>query len=95
MYKKPNKNFMVVNYTNKLINKVNLGRLINCKTLKELFPVKSDFHSTPSINYSYTDSIRSNVVNYKETLMNPDHEDVSCHCANYQSKYLNNHYDHG
>ena len=93
-YKKPNKTFMVVNYVNKLVDKVNLSRLINCKALKAYFPVKSDFYSTPSVSYSYSKTIRSDIVNYKEALMDPNYGNISCHCSNYPSKYLNNHYGH-
>ena len=93
-YKKPNKTFMVVDYVNRLIDKINLSRLINCNDLKELFPVKSDFYSTPSISYTYSKTIRSTIVNYKETLMDPNYENITCHCTNYPTKYLNNHYGH-
>ena len=93
-YKKPSKAFLVVDHVNKLVEKVNLSRLMSSCAVKNYFPVKSEHYASPSVSYSYSNNIRSSIDNYKATLMDTNHGNVSCHCHDYPSKYKNHHYGH-
>ena len=93
-YKKPQKNFVVVNYANKLIDQINLSRIMNTKNIQSLFPVKSQYYSSPSVTFSYTKTIRSDIVNYQQTISNPDNDKFICNCNMYPIKFKDAHHGH-
>ena len=62
--------------------------------LKSHFPVKSDYYSSPSVSFSYSKTIRSAIVNYKETLVDPDLGNIICHYDQYPMEYVNAHHGH-
>ena len=93
-FKKPDRTFIVIDHVNKLVDKVNISRMINCDGLKSHFPVKSDYYSSPSVSFSYSKTIRSAIVNYKETLLDPDFGNITCHCDQYLMEYINAHHVH-
>ena len=66
------KNFLVIKFNNKLIENINLKRIISSDDIKNLFPHDNDM-STPNITYSYTKTIRSQILNYKQTINNLSH----------------------
>ena len=77
--KNSNAHFLILDYPNKLMDEINLNRIFRDKSVCELFPVNLikdisninlDKINTPNITYRYPDSIRNNILNYKETIIN-------------------------
>ena len=81
--KSPN-SFIVVKFVNKLIENVKLDKIFKYSYINNLFPVKNSHFSKPVTSYSRTNSIRSKIVNYKQTIQDPDYQDFTCHCGEYQ-----------
>ena len=50
--------------------------------------------ATPNITYSYTDTIRSRIVNYKQTIGNIGNNTFICKCNDYPDKFINGTYGH-
>ena len=63
-----NLNFLVINFTNKLVKNVNLKRILSNEDACASFPHDSMKMKIPNVSYSYTNTIRSKIVNYKETM---------------------------
>ena len=93
-FKKPNTTFIVVDHVNRLVDKMNISRIFKTNDIKAYFPVKSDYYSSPSVSYSYSKTIRSAIVNYKETLLDPDHGNITCSCDKYPLEYVDAHHGH-
>ena len=75
-------NFMVVEFANKIMESVNIQRILNEDNVKEKLLV-SDSLRIPNISMKYSKTIRSSITNYKETVLsNIDHNDLVCECAN-------------
>ena len=66
--KRKNNNYIVVHFDNKMIENVNLSRILNLPNVKNCFPHRSVDMSTPNVTYSYTNTIRSQIVNYRQTI---------------------------
>ena len=78
--------FMVVDYVNGLVDKIDFKSMLNKHS--RLFP-GSPAYNMPGISYRYMNSIRSQIVNYK----NPD-KDVECHCSEYPQEYVDANHHH-
>ena len=90
-----NNNFMVVKFSNKLVENVNLKRILDIKEIKKNFPIQNEKIKSPNITYSYTKTIRSNIVNYKDTILNyTDNSDIQCCCKNYPQNFTDTHHKH-
>ena len=95
IHTKPKKAFMVVKHINKLVDMVNLPRLINDANLKRLFPGSSaDYYASPGVAFSYTKSIRSSIVNYSQTIKDEDYANFVCNCHNYPDKFIDSNHGH-
>ena len=94
VYNKTPKNFIVVHYANKLIDQVNLTRIINTKNIQSLFPVNLEYYHSPSVTFSYTKTIRSSIVNYAETITDPLNDNYVCNCNKYPQKFKDAHHGH-
>ena len=81
--KKRNNNYMVVRFDNKMVENVNLSRILNSPNVKNCFPHRSMDKATPNVTYSYTNTIRSQIVNYKLTIDDIGHKTFSCRCDSY------------
>ena len=90
---KPN-NFVVVKFANKLVENINLQKILRQQNIKSLFPVKDSKVALPSVSYERTQSIRSKVLNYKETLMDTNFADFTCKCGNYDDSFKDTHHQH-
>ena len=86
--------FMVIMFANKLVEQVNLSKVLRSKDVSNMFPVKNCQLAYPAISYRWTKSIRSKVLNYKEVIMDPNYININCHCKNYPSKYVDPHHKH-
>ena len=94
LHVKPSRAYLVIAHTNKMIDDVNMSRLIGNKYVESLFPANNVFYSKPGISYSYNKSIRSNIVNYRQTIEDPNHQEFECHCDNYPEKFIDAHHKH-
>ena len=82
-------------FINKGIEMINLGRILNDRTIKEAFPLESS--DNPMIVYNYTKPVRNKIVNYRQTVQSAVYEDwVSeeggCNCQN--SPFVDEHHGH-
>ena len=84
--KNTNKEFLILEYVNGLVDKFNFKSVL--RKHKDLFPGSSAF-DTPDVSFRYTKTIRSKIVNYK----NPDNDAV-CHCEEYPQGYVDEHHHH-
>ena len=66
--------FIILDYKNALMDRINLSKLINGKAIQQLFPVNDKIFSRPGVSYSYSPTIRSKFTNYREAVcsMDPD-----------------------
>ena len=91
---KSKRSFLVVNFTNKLVERVHLNRILQFDDIKGLFPVKGIKYSSPTISYTRDNNIRSKVLNYHQTIKDSIHTSYVCNCASYSNKYLDVHHNH-
>ena len=91
---KSKKAFMVVKHINKLVDIVNLPRIINDSKVISLFPAKSEMYSTPGVSFSYTKTIRSSICNYSQAIKDPNFQDFVCNCHNYADVFIDGHHGH-
>ena len=92
--KPKNNNYLVVRFDNKIIENVNLARILNSVDVKTLFPHQSVTICTPNISYSYTKTIRSQIMNYRQTIENDGKTNLLCKCENYPEMFINNAHGH-
>ena len=93
--KSNNSNFLVINFRNKLVENVNLRKILNDVDVSSSFPHTNVNMKMPSISYSYTKTNRSEIVNYKETVNNIDiQHNVKCPCSKYDNNIINNAHGH-
>ena len=92
--KKPHTAFIVINHINKLVDLLNIPRMLNQLEVKSLFPVKSNYYSGPSVSFTYTKTIKSSIVNYVDAVSDPNFTDFVCNCHNYPDKYIDSHHGH-
>lgn len=86
--------YLIINYVNPLVDQINLQDILKSNPVKCLFPKNNLSNGVPSISYEYTNSIRSAITNYKETILIQNDDTVSCNCEQYPVEYLNTHHGH-
>ena len=93
--KRPNlgEGYLVLNFVNKHMDYLNIGRITRCNEISTLFPVKNCKHAFPTTSYKRGKSIRSDIVNYRQTILKAKDEPHICH--NYPSKYVDGHHSYG
>ena len=84
--------FIVVEYQNVLVDKINLGKIIHLKTIHELFPITNKLYSQPGISYAYSHTIRSRITNYQKSLVNAD-TNILCSCKDYP-EFVDDYHNH-
>ena len=86
--------FMVIKFCNKFIEQVDLGSILKEKEIKRSFPCESDYFRVPTVSYKYERSIRSKILNYRQTnLERLNHKTMTCSCSN-NPKYVDSHHGH-
>ena len=86
--------FMVIRFGNKYVEQVDLGGILKQKDIKGSFPCKSDYFSIPTISFKYENSIRSKIVNYRQThLEGLDHRTMTCECS-LKPQYVDSYHGH-
>ena len=86
--------YIVVNFTNKLVENIKCDHIISRQDISSLFPIKDKLLSCPNISYSYSKPIRNVILNYKETICDFNPDEFTCTCSKYPSNYLDNHHKH-
>ena len=86
--------FLVIKYANKLLEDINLNKILKSDDVLHLFPVKNCSMATPTISYSRTKSIRSKILNYKQSLLDPNYMDFKCCCHKYAEKFIDKDHKH-
>lgn len=82
-------NYMVINFVNKLVETVNIQKMLNNTNIKEKL-LLSDFFRIPNVSIKYSKTIRSTITNYKNTILsNIEHEHLTCDCSNSPYKDIN------
>ena len=94
LYKPKRKSFIVIEHVNKIVEKVNLNHIFKDIGINSLFPVKSELHSTPTVSYKYSKSVRSLIVNYGDVISDPNHEHFVCNCKSYPGEYIDTSHGH-
>ena len=84
--------FISLLYVNKYMDTINMSQIMKKPELKYLFPVKSDA-AVPCVTYSYGNTIRNKIVNYKQTIK-ADNQHFKCHCNKYSDKFVQQDYKH-
>ena len=87
---------MVVQFSNKLVENINMKKILDQKEIKKNFPIQNVNMNSPNITYSYTKTIRSNIVNYKDTtiLKYTNSSNLQCCCKNYPQSFTDKHHKH-
>ena len=86
--------FLVINHVNKIVEKVSINYILKDAGIQSLFPVKSEFHATPSVSYAYSESIRSSIVNYNKVISDPNYGDFECKCRSYPAQFIDVNHGH-
>ena len=82
-----------INYENRIIEDLDINRIINLKHIKATIP-QSFNEKKPIIIFKYNNSIRNKIFNYVETLQNIDsYRTITCDCQNNQT-YCNKNLNH-
>ena len=87
---KKSSDFLPVYYVNRLMDSIDINKIIRKQNIVDLFPIKTDA-ATPTISFSYGRTIRSKVVNYKKTIYNPVR---TCNCNLFDDKFKVEEYGH-
>ena len=66
--------YIMVNYINRLLHQVNIGKIINSSLSFYVFPDNKDH-----LTLKYSNTIRYKVTNYRETVTNAN-GNVTCSC---------------
>lgn len=94
LFVKKDKPFLVIKHTNKLLEKVNIKSILNNNDIISAFPINSGYYATPNVSFAYSKSIRSSIVNYRQTISDPDHDNIVCHCHEYDTRFTDNSHGH-
>ena len=94
LYVKPSGAFITIKHANKLVDDINLSRIVSDKHVQSLFPTNSVFYIKPGVSFSYIKSIRSEIVNYRQTIEDPNYHQFQCNCDNYPERFKDDHHGH-
>ena len=86
----------VVNFVNKLVGKVKLKEIISNERSTSAFPGNRDINGfrEPYISYKYSNTIRSEVVNYRQAIIEEERHPVTCNCSNYDNTFIDCQHNH-
>ena len=89
---KSTRHFMVINFSNKLMNYINLHKIFNNNSVSNLFPTIDDnTFKKPTISFKYSKTIKSKITNYRQTI-HDDNIPTQCDCHTHDAQYkVNDH----
>ena len=82
----------MVNYVNRLLDQVNIGKIIHSPQSFQVFPASKEYLLYTGVTFKYSNNIRLRVTNYKETVTTTKGY-VPCACNHYQ-EYIDENYEH-
>ena len=85
-------NYLLVNHVNGLIDDININKMIHSKTSYNLFPACKDYILHTGTTYKYSNTIRSKITNYINTVNNTNWN-IQCFCQNHK-EFIDPCYDH-
>lgn len=88
--RKPFNKYLIIEYVNRLMDKINLNKLIHSKNSYERFPVSKDHLENTGITFKYSKPIRNKITNYNHIVNNPKW-DINCVCDKYSDFIDENH----
>lgn len=96
MYVKSNtgNQFVVVEFVNKYLNGVNINKIFNTPSVVSKFPIKNQKYMTPTTSFKYTNTVRSKILNYKQTIFEEDASTFRCNCSQYNDKFVDAYHKH-
>ena len=61
-----------------------------------VFPVNRDINGfrEPCISYKYSNTIRSDVVNYRQAIVEEESHPATCNCSSYDNSFIDSHHSH-
>jgi len=74
--------FITVFYTNKLLDHINIAKLLRSPESFASFPANTDILKNTGISYKYSPTIRNKITNYKDTVSSLNDESI-CFCYLY------------
>ena len=89
---KKHNNYIILYYANKLIDNINLGKIIHSAYSYNCFPADKAYITDTGIAYKYSPTIRNKVTNYKDTV-NSNNDNVQYLCHSFPV-YVDNQYGH-
>ena len=87
--KKIERPLLKITFVNKGIELLNLNRIMNDKEVSDSCPV-----SRPMIVFNYTKPVRSEILNYRQTVQDSDFDSDEGTCNCHQSVYKDPNHDH-
>ena len=90
--KKTSSQFVVIEFANKYLNDINLNKIFNTPSIIAKFPIKNQKYTIPIASFKYTKTVRSKLLNYKQTIFEDDSS--TCNCSHYDKKFVDNHHKH-
>ena len=91
-----NKQYLVINFVNRLVEQIKLKEIILSARLLQAFPVDRNINGfrEPCISFQYSSTIRSKVVNYKQAIKEVVSCPALCNCSNYDNRFIDPHHKH-
>lgn len=86
--------FVVIEFANKYLNDINLSKIFNSTAIKANFPINNQKYITPSVSFKYTNTVRSKILNYKQTIFDENTSTHVCNCNQYDEKFIDSHHKH-
>ena len=90
------KQYLVVKFVNKLIEGVKLKDIIRSYRAINAFPINRNINGfrEPLISYKYSKTIRSDVLNYRQSIDEEAVHPATCNCSNYDRMFIDSHHNH-
>ena len=91
---KTSNQFVVIEFVNKYLNDINLNNVFNTPAIVAKFPIQNRKYMTPTASFKYTNTVRSKILNYRQTIFEEDTSTFRCNCSKYDEKFVDNHHKH-
>ena len=87
-----NSNFLIVSYENKFVEDLGLNKLLKTPSIMNLCPL-SRSAAMPTVSYKYPKTIRSSIVNYRQTH-EANHDPNNLHCSCETNPFKDSYHNH-
>ena len=89
------KQYLGVKFVNKLIDQIKLKEIITSnRSINVLMNHNINGFRVPSISYQYSNTIRSDVLNYKQTIVEEESYPETCNCTDYDNTFIDGLHKH-